>query len=319
MTKLMTNEFFKLDKKLYEDFFKNKEFGFDIATSLAHQHGYNFLLERKIEGSNLVFTLGDEYFLKITPPFFGDSAEAEVGASKAIGDQLSFSIPTILADGIVEGWRYIITKKVLGVQAKDVFRNLSQDHKLIFASDIGKVIKAFDNIETKYFERSFGPWNNYLANRLKNQKNIHLEKGNSIEWTEKICRFIEKNTKELLDLAPAKLIHADLNHEHLMLNQINDVWRITGILDFADAMNAPIEMEFILPIICFFKGNVSLQQKIWEKSECNFKFNSKNYSNVMMALTLQNRFIAFHDWFDREIEKGADSVEEIALTIFPQI
>jgi len=37
----------------------------------------------------------------------------------------------------------------------------------------------------------------------------------------------------------------------------------------------------------------------------------------MMALTLQNRFIAFHDWFDREINKGANSVEEIAASIFP--
>ena len=39
-----------------------------------------------------------------------------------------------------------------------------------------------------------------------------------------------------------------------MLEKINNQWRVMGVLDFADSMNAPIEMEFILPIICFLKG-----------------------------------------------------------------
>lgn len=120
-------------------------------------------------------------------------------------------------------------------------------------------------------------------------------------------------------IGPTKLIHADLNHEHLMLEEINNDWRITGVLDFADSMNAPVEMEFILPIISFFKGKAELQRLVWEGAEYKPQFDSAQYSNIMMALTLQNRFIAFHDWFDREIDKGAKSVEEISTSIFPPI
>lgn len=266
MTNISTDEILKLDRTSYESYFNESSFGFDLATQIAKCHGYDFLLERKTEGSSLVFALGSDYFLKISPPFFDDSIDAEIKATKAIGAQLPFSIPNIIAEGSVGTWKYIVTKKVPGQQAKNVFRSFNQENKLTFASDIGNVIKALNNIETINFERSFGSWDNYLANRLQNQKSIHSEKGNSVDWTEKICSFVEKHKHLLINLGPAKLIHADLNHEHLMLNQIGSEWRISGVLDFADAMNAPIEMEFILPIICFFKGNIELQQKLWLSS-----------------------------------------------------
>ena len=189
----------------------------------------------------------------------------------------------------------------------------------IFATDIGKLIKAIQNIKSDGFEREFGPWENYLKNNLDNHEKIHSERGNTPEWSQKIGQFALAQSKILNSLGPAKLIHADLNHEHLMLEEINNEWRITGVLDFADSMNAPIEMEFVLPIICFFKGKPELQRLVWEGAECEPKFRANEYSNMMMALTLQNRFIAFHDWFDQEIVKGFKSVEEIAAFVFPPV
>ena len=188
-----------------------------------------------------------------------------------------------------------------------------------FAKDIGRVIKNIQSIKSDGFERDFGPWKTYLENNLKNQEEIHLNRGETSEWSQKISKFVNLQAELLRALGPAKLVHADLNHEHLMLEEINSEWRITGVLDFADSMNAPIEMEFILPIVCFFKGKPELQRLVWEGAEHKPQFDSAQYSNMMMALTLQNRFIAFHDWFDREIDKGAKSVEEIAAIIFPPI
>jgi hypothetical protein len=128
--------------------------------------------------------------------------------------------------------------------------------------------------------------------------------------------FVAKYAVHLKALTSAKMIHADLNHEHLLLSQKEGLWRLSGIIDFADAMNAPIEMDFVLPIICFFKGKAESQKVMFESAGVVPRFEKGDYSNVMMALALQNRFIAFHEWFDREIEKGADTVEEVAAAIF---
>lgn len=131
---------------------------------------------------------------------------------------------------------------------------MTSENMKIFAKDIGKIIKDIHTINSDGFERDFGSWTVYLENNLKTQEEIHLSRGNTPEWSKKIRQFVNQYSTQLLSLRPGKLIHADLNHEHIMLEEINKEWRITGVLDFADSMNAPIEMEFILPIICFFKG-----------------------------------------------------------------
>ncbi|NOT79777.1 MAG: aminoglycoside phosphotransferase family protein [Bacteriovoracaceae bacterium] len=308
-----------LDKAAYTKHFKSTDFGLALAKELALKHNYNEPLTRITEGSSLVFKIGTEHFLKITPPFYSGSIEAEFAATKTIGNQLPFSIPNILVNDQIEKWNYIITTHVKGQQAKNVCRIMTHENMKIFAKDIGKIIKDIHSIQSEGFERDFGPWSVYLENNLKNQEEIHLNRGNSPEWSKKISQFVNKYTKQLLSLGPAKLIHADLNHEHLMLEEMNNEWRVTGVLDFADSMNAPIEMEFILPIICFFKGKPDLQRLVWEGAQYHSTIAPDDYSNIMMALSLQNRFIAFHDWFDREIGKGAKSVEEIAAIIFPRI
>jgi len=306
-----------LDKEAYTIHFTNPEFGVQLARQVATQHGFNFVPMRKTEGSSLVFTLGSELLLKITPPFFDDSIEAEIAATKVIADQLPFPIPKIVNEGPIGTWKYIVTQAVPGQQAKYVFKTLSPENLKTFASDIGHVIKAFSKIESKGFERSFGPWETYLDNRLKNKRSIHIERGNSVEWVDKICDFLDRYAPIISSLGPSKLIHADLNHEHLMLNKVNSEWRVSGVIDLADAMNAPIELEFVLPILCFFRGKADLQRHLLFSAGYEPPFKMSEYSNVMMAFALQNRFMAFHDWFDREIKNGAQSVEDVASAVFP--
>jgi len=317
MADMNPEEILSLDKETYTLHFNDPEFGVQLARQVATQHGFTFTPLRKTEGSSLVFTLGSELFLKITPPFFDDSIEAEIAATKIIADQLPFPIPKIIIEGQIGTWKYIVTQAVPGLQAKEVFKTLSPENLKTFASDIGEVIKAFSKIESKGFERSFGPWETYLANRLKNKRSIHLERGNSAEWVDKICHFLDKYAPIISSLGPAKLIHADLNHEHLMLNKVNSEWRVSGVIDLADAMNAPIELEFILPMLCFFRGKADLQRHLLLCAGYEPQFKMSEYSNVMMAFALQNRFMAFHDWFAREIKNGAKSVEEVAGVVFP--
>jgi hypothetical protein len=38
-----------------------------------------------------------------------------------------------------------------------------------------------------------------------------------------------------------------------------------------------------------------------------------------MAFALQNRFMAFHDWFAAEMKGGAESIDDIARAVFPSI
>lgn len=308
-----------IDKDSYTKQFSNLELGVDLASKISVKHGFTDSLVRIPEGSSLVFKLGPDHFLKITPPFFEDSIEAELLAAKVIGNQLSFRVPSLVAEGSVGSWKYVISQAVPGEQAKNVFGKMDAENRMVFAADIGAAIGALHNINSEGFERKFGPWEAYLTNCLDNQKSIHLERGNKEEWADKIQSFVCKYADDLKKMSPVKMIHADLNHEHLLLTQKDNMWRLSGVIDFADAMNAPIEMDFVLPILCFFRGKVDFQRKMFESAKVTPKFSGSHHSNILMALALQNRFIAFHDWFDREIERGALSVEEVAASVFPAL
>lgn len=95
-----------------------------LGKEIALKHGYKNPLIRITEGSSLVFKIGSEHFLKITPPFYIGSIEAEIAAAKVIGNQLPFSIPHILVNDQIGNWKYVITKNVNDQQAKNVFRTL---------------------------------------------------------------------------------------------------------------------------------------------------------------------------------------------------
>lgn len=114
MRKLTSKDILALDKNTYTEYFGNSEFGLSLGREIALKHGYTDSLVRVLEGSSLVFKIGLDYFLKMTPPFYNGPNEAEISAIKIIGNQLSFSIPNILVDDQINNWKYIITKNVKG-------------------------------------------------------------------------------------------------------------------------------------------------------------------------------------------------------------
>jgi len=318
MPDISIDQLFRIDEKTYRQHFRDPEFGLGLATQVARANNIAEKPIRITEGSSLVFSVGNR-FLKLTPPFFGDSFLAELSATRLIGNQLPFPIPTIVVDGAVETWKFLITEAVPGVAVKEVFKTMTADDVILFAKDIGQVAKSFRDLKIRGFEREFGSWDTYLTSQLKNQKGTHLARGNSEEWAERISRYVDLHQGLLAKLGEAKLIHADLNHDHLMMDKRDNQWRVVGVIDLADAMNAPLEMELVLPILCFFKGNEHAQYELIRAAGAESALLFTNYRELMMTLTLQNRFIAFHDWFAREIRQGANSIEEVASAGFPSI
>jgi len=55
------------------------------------------------------------------------------------------------------------------------------------------------------------------------------------------------------------------------------------------------------------------------KQDFNLQFKRSEFANLMMTLTLQNRFVAFHDWFRNEMQNGAATVEDVAEIVFTKI
>jgi hygromycin-B 7''-O-kinase len=311
----MTQPTLGVSEDEYRRRFAEPDFGLDLAEVVADRHRLARPLVRKVEGSNLVFRAGDGPWLKISPPYWRDAFDAEIRVSGAVQGRLPAPIPAIIASGELEDWRYLVSSHVPGVQIQSVSPSLSEDELEQIAGDLGQVMAAFHAVAVPGFEREFGPWSRYLDKQLADARAVHVSRHVDPARADQIADFLADQAQALHALGPPLLIHADLTAEHAMLAETGGRWRLSGVLDLADAMIAPAELELVNPFVELFRGRRGPQRRLL--AECGVRAVAEPFSQTMMAVTLLHRFVHFDHWFAREIESGATEVTEIARLVFP--
>jgi hygromycin-B 7''-O-kinase len=299
----------------YRRRFRDPAFGADLADVVAARHGLAGPLVRKPEGSSLVFRTGDGRWLKISPPFFDDALETERRITDLVRGRLPAPIPEIVLTGALEDWRYIVTVEVPGVQIEILLRSLTDADLDRIADELGVFMAAFQQVAAPGFERSFGAWPDCLDEALRDPVALHLRRGETPAWAERLAAFIQAHAAYLRELGPPLLIHADLTTEHVMLRQDAGVWRLSGVLDLADAMTAPAELDLIAPCLGPFRAKPAAQRRLMRA--CGASLEGPAAAARLMAVALQHRFMHFHDWFSAEIASGLTDVEAIAAAVFP--
>lgn len=281
---------------------------------MAERHRLPQPLVRKVEGSNLVFRAGEGPWIKLSPPLWADALEAEIAVTTAVHGRLPAPVPEVIEEGVLDGWRYLISRHVPGVQVQDVRAILTDADRERLAVDLGEFIRAFRAIEVPGFEREFGPWARYLAENLADVRRLHRARGAAAEWADRIAEFVDEHAGALRALGPPVLVHADLTAEHIMLSQSDGQWRLSGVLDLADAMVAPAAVDLINPCIEIFRGRRASQRTFMRSAGVGV---DAPFAESMMALALQHRFMHFEHWFAPEIRGGLASVTDIARAVFP--
>jgi hygromycin-B 7''-O-kinase len=299
----------------YRRRFTEPEFGLDLAEVVADRCQLPRPLVRKVEGSNLVFRADDGPWLKISPPYWRDAFDAEVRVTEAVVDRLTAPVPAIIESGELEDWRYLVSTNVPGVQIQSVLAGLGEDELELIAGDLGQFMGAFHAVAIPGFEREFGAWSRYLDERLADARALHSSRRVDPARVEEIAAFLADQAQALSALGPPVLIHADLTAEHVMLVETDGRWRLSGILDLADAMIAPAELDLVAPFVELFRGRRGPQRRLL--AESGVRAVAEPFSQTVMAVALQHRFVHFDHWFAAEIEAGVTDVGEIARVVFP--
>jgi len=282
---------------------------------VADRHRLPRPLVRKVEGSNLVFRAGEGPWLKICPPYWRDAFDAEVRVTEAVQGRLPAPVPAIVETGELDDWRYLISAHVPGAQIEAVLPGLDEADLERIAGELGRFMRAFHAVAVPGFERPFGPWSRYLGERLAGAPDLHRSRRVDPERVEQITAFLDEQSPALRALGPPVLIHADLTAEHVMLVEERGRWRLSGVLDLADAMIAPAELDLVAPFVELFRGRRGAQRRLMAESGVDEPAGS--FSALFMAVALQHRFMHFDDWFAAEIEAGLTDLPSIAAAAFP--
>jgi hypothetical protein len=90
-------------------------------------------------------------------------------------------------------------------------------------------------------------------------------------------------------------VHADLTPEHVMLHHVSRRWHVCGILDLADAMLAPAELDAIVPMLDIFRGRRDHQRRLLREAGIAPIALGEQLSLLFMAITLLHPYSFFHD------------------------
>jgi hygromycin-B 7''-O-kinase len=293
--------------------FKDLGFGRDEACEVALRHGLQGAVERRVEGSNLVFT-ADRRWIKIYPPFaWSESCAIEIAALAQWQGRLPVATPRLIATGTIHGWVYAVVSHLEGASYATMRERLDAADRLALAAAVGRLIGAIAGLPSLPVVKALRPWQAHLDDSLRRAREIHRERGCSELWAGRIADFLQRAAPLVRQLDRIGTVHADINHAHLYFDEATR--RPIGLIDFADATEAPIEMELVLPLLDYFRGDATLQRVVCEHAGIA---RTNDFSTMMMAVTLLNRFLNFENWFRGELKReGVASVDDVARLAFP--
>jgi hygromycin-B 7''-O-kinase len=302
----------------YESRFNDPELGLAAASAVAIRHAIAASPERKIEGSNLLFRLGDRFWLKFYPPLFSEEFDAELTSLEMVHARLPVQVPEPVATGELEGWNYMIVTHLEGTNFYDLRQELSPEERSVIAAALGESLRALHALPSDRLARPRPDWRTFLQERIGTARTIHAAKGVAEPWLTRIEEYLDRHAGAMLALPGDRLLHADLHYEHVFLRREDDSWRLGGIIDFADAMAGAAEYEFIVPALWLFRGDRNALRSMFEAYGYAPSEIDRELSGRMLAWSLVHRFMRFNQCFRKELEDGGlDSLEMLAERVMP--
>ncbi len=218
--------------------------------TICDRHGLDVgSLRRGDHGSHVVFRT-DRRWIKLFAPLWRRSHQREhLGLVRAA----ELAVPSIVAEGEIEGWPYLVLTHVEGVRAGDVVAGLPDAEAEFLAAAMGEWMARLHALPTHGLDDITDDWPAFVA-RQRAGCIAHHRQGDATEpWLEQIAAWLETAPPPHEPESPPVLLHADLTDDHFLLRERAGCWEIAGVIDFGDAMVGHAPYEFAAPCVFFFQ------------------------------------------------------------------
>lgn len=312
----MTSLFPHVDKTDYFRRFSEANFGLEAAQIIGSK--YRLPVQRKVDGTNLVFRLGEQFWLKFYCPFWAEEFYAEVKALEYVRQKLPLQIQEPLETGHLEGWNYLITNHIEGIPFREVRNILSPAEKLDLAEKLSECLVLLHQIPAIEFGRPAPNWETFIEKRFELARDSHQEGETPLDWLHKIELFLEKHRDFLTKKTSLHLIHADLHREHLFFQQKNGSYTLTGLIDFADTLYGRPEYEFVDVVFDLFRRDKETLTHFFQRYGYADSDLNGLFSEQILAWALLHQFFRFGLYFQKEItQQPCLNLEELARQVCP--
>lgn len=194
-------------------------------------------IEAGYPGTCAVFVVDRAVVLKFFPPMVARDFEREQTVYSLISGSLPH-LPTIVSEGVYRDridWPYLVMTCLPGEAWRDVHSRIDTADQMTILTELGRVVRAGHDtpLPVSGTWPSLSAWENLLQQR---KSRIVAELRGRTSLTGPVIEEIETlvETANWFAAAP-RLLHADLTEDHVLVAQAEGGWRMSGLLDWADA------------------------------------------------------------------------------------
>ncbi len=304
----------------YRKIFGQTKLWMPLMKEIARRHALQSdSLSHTGEGTHIVFLAGDAVVIKLFCSLFPEDYEAESRFLELIDDFSPFDIPRLLHKGRISGYNYLVLSHIRGTSYEKLEPLLTKDEKIRAARDIGRLIERIRSVPATGMLDLCPDWKSFIEQQKKDCVLRQAQCGVS----EKICNRIPDylNEAEPLyedDFYPV-MLSADITAEHVFMTKIRGKRRVSGLLDFGDAMPGHPDYELAAPVMDIVCGNAEMLTALLQSAGYDLSRDKEKLQRRFMAYFLLHKFsnLSYAVKKNPEISGEALTLDEIAEKMWP--
>jgi hygromycin-B 7''-O-kinase len=305
-------------REQYDPLFNDVAFGLEAAREICRRERLVAEPVRRVNGSNIVFRVGDDRWLKLVPPFWRDELVAETTALERVEGRLPVPTPRVTARGEVDGWGYLVVTHIEGVAYDVAEAELDGDDRERIAAGVGESLAALHEVSSEGFVPGREAWESFVRERIGSLAERARATGADEHWVREIVRWVDRH-RDAITSAPADaILNTDLYFDHLLLSRSSGRWEIAGIIDFGDAMLGARDFDLVSPTLFLFRGDRAALTAMHRAYGIPPAEIDSDRAGRIVAWSFLHGFFRFANWFERELAAGrVMSMEELVETVSP--
>lgn len=208
-----------------------------IALDIARSHGLDASSPHVFAtGTNLVVGLGETLILKIFSPLLRAQFVSERGSLTQLAGHLDLPIPEIVAEGVRDGWPYLVLTRLAGTLGSEVWPHLAEDQKERLLRQIGETIASVQRAPLGPLAAIEPRWDDFMRRQMQGCRARHTRLGLAPKFLAGLDDLLCDAGKLIPMDAPPVMLIGEYIPENFLLACRDDQWSLAGLFDFGDVL-----------------------------------------------------------------------------------
>jgi hygromycin-B 7''-O-kinase len=208
-----------------------------IALDIARGHGLHVGSPHVFAtGTNLVVGLGERLILKIFPPLLRAQFVSERGSLMQLAGRLHLSIPEIVAEGMRDGWPYLVITRLAGTLGSEAWPSLPEEQKEQLLRQIGETIAAVQRAPLGPLAQIEPRWDEFMRGQMQGCRARHERLGLAPKFLVGLDDLMRDAARLIPMDAPPVILIGEYIPENFLLACRNSEWSLAGLFDFGDVL-----------------------------------------------------------------------------------